>query len=673
MGNYERIHDKRFGMGPRHSEIYLDQLLADLLSKASNMMKRGEYPCFAEEYYPYEEEKAKSYRKFVKSIHSIIKNKPDGSVNYVTGRAGTGKTLFFREGIKELFGGKTYHRLLMDFEDVQPNRSLEYYRKLCLDFLRDNAMDEIRYLGADVFRDFDRKFGDFCGSHTETRETDNAHLFPVKYLCECVYAKEGMPLIILFDNVDLLPMESQLFIFTAACDACSKLLRFVERENMQRYYRIFIIVRPEAPLREKRDPGERIVFPLPNIVRICKEVLRCSLFKAAEELDGEMDKENQDWHIKVPSIVDQEKTDLNSPQAVADYIASVVDHFIDNEWSRNEIIERLDTSERFHNEIVNSNVRAFLAFFSETLEKGGFYPLTHEAHHELADVHFSVFDYVEMVIRGCYDYHPGNKHFDGEFRRFPSLLIFNLFEAYDWDYNEVVMEQHFMLYIRILQFINFHADKKVSYATLTNVLSSFFDPTFIAIATKRLIHAKMIYSFKDGEKRAEAKTEWHQVTVDDATLLSSSNGAYYLKYLICEFEYLYQIAITAPMEKEKAAEMRDKYRKEKERVVLYFLESVYEIIKENIAFYQKKSDGSMDAFRRNFCNDGDGAEFIQRPFRRMLKSYIAVLEKKRKSTWRYEDEERKAERERELKHLLAQARKLRDESNAFFSETLTEM
>ena len=74
MGNYERIHDKRFGMGPRHSEIYLDQLLADLLSKASNMMKRGEYPCFAEEYYPYEEEKAKSYGKFIKSIHRIIKN-----------------------------------------------------------------------------------------------------------------------------------------------------------------------------------------------------------------------------------------------------------------------------------------------------------------------------------------------------------------------------------------------------------------------------------------------------------------------------------------------------------------------------------------------------------------------------------------------------------------------
>ena len=137
-----------------------------------------------------------------------------------------------------------------------------------------------------------------------------------------------------------------------------------------------------------------------------------------------------------------------------------------------ERLERLDTSERFHNEIVNSNVRAFLAFFSETLEKGGFYPLTHEAHHELADVHFSVFDYVEMVIRGCYDFHPGNKHFDGEFRRFPSLLIFNLFEAYDWDYNEAVMEQHFMLYIRILQFINFHADKKVSYATLRQVLSS---------------------------------------------------------------------------------------------------------------------------------------------------------------------------------------------------------
>lgn len=664
---FKQIFDFQFKPAQKlENSMYLEDLTGLLAKVATSIDDESSY-FFGDEFYlkNYEELQNNSFEHFNAELKSVFHNGSNEKIYIIRGRAGIGKSLFFERGIQRLLrvnksDGDSYIYMGVNFKNVDNDEKITFYENLIYEKLEENAIDNIWYLGTEIFEDYREKSSRFIGQ----RKTPHTYLFPLRYFSEVIYNKYRKPCIIVFDNIDLASVKTQRNVFDATVNVCNAFNKFMKRECPEVCYRMFFVIRPETHIRYNEGQwGNIIDFPLPNILKISLAIIRKALTETAHKFDEEKE---LSCNVECQDIMSQEEKviSLNTYGDVAEYFYAILDYYLQNIWnSQPYIIERLGTNVEFHCNIVNYNLRMFLRFLADTISNGGFKPFTKEFNQQRGVKYYSVYDYIEMIIRGKWLVHPGNKNIDGEGGN-KAPIVFNIFDTSLYGHNQRERIKHFMLNIRILQYFFLCKDScEIYFGEMKHELSHFFDEENICNATKKLVYVRLLYSYAEGDEAIAAIRHWQDVSLDDETqLMFSPAGQFYLESLICEFEYLYQMALSSPMCMDYVNELQINagWRVKKELVVLYFLKSIFEIIKINIQSY---SDDNLFVFKNLFYYIDDSED--SRPFRRMLSGFISVMNNK---------VQRAIKRETgnidNLNNILKQAEELEVEVTNYFKEKL---
>lgn len=668
MMEIEKIYfDKIFDFNvTRAKKMYNSSYLEDLtgLFEAVSMrIDEGREYFFEDQYYLKNPklEPNTSYSDFIDAFKNSFFNGSNGRIHIIRGRAGVGKTLFFTKGIQKLLRNNTEHQdkyipLCVDFKNIDSKQSIKFYSDSIYETLNKKAIDAIRMLGGSFFNEFITEYNVFKGPFDDFKTVHNS-LFPVWFFCKKIYNKYEKPCIIVFDNIDLSCAETQRNVFKATVNVCEELNKFMSIYKFENYC-IYFAMRPETYLsRHEARLGEVINFPLPNILKISLQTIKKNLLIISEEFDKN---DELKCEVEYYNIINEQRESAKTFKDVALYFNSILTYYLENFWERNDlVIKRLGTNEDFHCNISNYNVRTFLNFLSDTLSNGGFKPLTKDFNKSTNGHYYSVFEYIEMIIRGRWLVHPGNKFIESEGGN-KAPIIFNMFDTNLWTNTQENKIRHFMLYIRILQFFCLCSnEEKVFYCDLENILCNFFDKEHIKNAIKKLIHVRIIYSFSQGDVNIASLTYWKEVSVEENTEMQiSPTGIFYLQNLICEFEYLYQMALSSLMPQIFTNELLKIWNTEKELTVLYFLKGILLILKENIESYNEEI---KEKFILTFCQDND----VCQPFRRMLRSFIVVMEHKVQRAEKLE-----SNRLEKLKDILNQSHELESEAENYFSQKL---
>lgn len=650
------------------NESYLEELTG-LLAKVASCIDDEQNYFFGEEYYidNHTGKSDNNFNRFIKDFKNSFYNGSCATINIIRGRAGIGKSLFFKKGIRRLIKsssdvGKPYIEMCVDFKNIDNDEKIQFYEKWIEKNLCANAEACIFLFGQDVYDDFDSMY-----EKSRIKKYDEnplKYFFPLKYFCERTYKDYGKPCIIVFDNIDLASVTTQRNVFNAITNVCDGFNKYMETSECKNCYRIYFAMRPETELRYREGRlGHVIDFPLPNILSISLAIMKEVLAGSAHEFDKVR---RLPCSVTCQDVTCEEDKEITYEKykEVADYFYRVLEHYLGDIWNKNiQITKRLGTSEEFHCNIVNYNVRTFLRFLSDTISNGGFKPLTRDFNSGQASKHYNTFDYIEMIIHGRWSVHPGNKDINGEGGN-KAPIVFNVFDTSLYGVNQEERVKHFMLYIRILQYVCLYTeDFKIQYSELEQNLSPFFDKGHIYNATKKLVYVRFLYSYVQGDNVIASIQNFKNVSISDTTTLKLGPvGRFYLEKLICEFEYLYQMSPNALMCREYIDELDSRWKTEKELTVFYFLKSIFEIIKINISEYTREN---LEQFKNQFYNVDD--PHCSRPFRRMIDGFICVMQNKVKSAEKWD-----TGRASKLANILTEAQDFKKEVEGYFATTLGE-
>lgn len=624
---YSQLHDFKYGKVKKmENSSYLEELTG-LLERVATKIDIEENYFFENEYYVegHKEEPNSSFPLFIEKFKSTIYYGTGKTINIIRGRAGIGKSLFFKRGaqllIKSTQDKNHYIYMGVDFKNIDNDKSIEFYEEWINKKLRKRAIQNIKLLGKKVINDYMREVKEF----EDGLEEDDSYSFPLKFFCEHIYDKYKKPCIIFFDNIDLASVKTQKNVFAATINICDEFSEFMELYRASDCYRVYFAMRPETELRYTEGRiGEVINFPLPNVLQISLAIIKKALSETAAEFDKKGELLCNITCQNVISDEDEMKT-FETFSQVADYFYSILEYYLSDIWNQNpHIVERLGTSETFHCNIVNYNVRTFVRFLADTIRNGGFKPFTKEFNNRHGVKYYSVYDYIEMLIRGRWPVHPGNLHINGEGSN-KAPIVFNVFDTSIYGNSNKNKVKHFMLNIRILQYFLLCGDNlEIRYGEMKKIFLNFFEEEYIDKATQKLIYVRFLYSYIQGDNIIATIRDCKDVYLDDATMIKLSPvGKFYLEHMICEFEYLYQMAVTALMCEEYVMELQSCWETEKEKTVLCFLKSMFEIIKENIRVY--RADEIKDFKNLFYCIDD---QLGSRPYRKMLNRFILVMRNK---------------------------------------------
>ena len=658
---FDKIFDFDNGGAKKLSNSSYLEELTGLFDSVASKIRSGKDYFFDKDFFSFHSRNPNnSYDKFIKEFTNSFLYGSEGDIHIIRGQAGIGKTLFFEKGIQILIRKVAdrkdkYIKLGVDFKCIVQKQSIDFYVDYIYENLCKDAIDAIRnFSQRNVYLEYIKKNKEFCPGN---RYTPDDYLFPVMYFCKEIFYKYNRPCIIIFDNIDLSCVETQKNVFKATAKVCSKLKEFMSEQKHERKHCVYFAMRPETIFhRGDANIDKTINFPLPNILKITLELLKKNLLETAEEFDKN---KNLKCEVEFFDIIENVEKKVSTFSDVARYFIQVLDYYLLNFW-QGDIINRLGDNEEFHCDIVNNNVRTFLLFLSDTIRYGGFKPLTNEFNEKSYACHYTVFDYVEMIIRGIWTVHPGNKYIDGEGGN-GAPIIFNIFDTSLWNNTQYIKIKHFMLNIRILQYFSFSTDENIIFSDLMNNLSCFFDREYIKKAIKKLVYVRMLYSFSEGDESIASMENYNEVIIEDTTRLCLSQvGKFYIEKMIYEFEYLYQMALSSLMPLNYINELSKCYKSEKELTVFRFLDGIYEILKINIESY---NEDELRSFRKLFSHD----IHVCKPFRRMLRNFIIVMNNK---TQRAEKNE--TNRLDKLKKILNEAERLENEATSYFSLKLEE-
>ena len=263
-----------------------------------------------------------------------------------------------------------------------------------------------------------------------------------------------------------------------------------------------------------------------------------------------------------------------------------------------------------------------------------------------------------MIIKGRWQVYPGIRRINNEGGN-KAPIVFNVFDTSLYRNTQEIKIKHFLLYVYILEVLNEKDENNLIYGTLEEELSLFFDKAYIYKAMQELIFVRMVYS-DEGDKSISNKKSYEEILITSQTTLHiSKKGAFYIEKFICEFEYLYQMSLTSLMPSDYVEKLKNCWVDEKEQTVLYFLKGIFEILKINI---NRLNEDELCAYINTFCIDNKDSS---RTFRRMLMSYIGVIEKKLSSA-----ESRESKNIFKLKHVLNEANELKKEVFDYFKQKL---
>jgi len=634
--NFSKIYEFDVGQSaPKFDlEMYLKEIgIKDFLFKVALKLDSYEKIFFEEQHYPSQlsQKHNTSHSKFVKEFEQEFIHGTGEKINYIIGIPGTGKSLFFSKGIKNLFISKTviagrYQEYCVHFKNVDQEKGIEFYKAYIYQNLKERAIDLLRnHNGSGVFDNFRKEYKKYVDDIDLLGETPHSRLFPTMYFCKHIHEKFGQPAIITFDDIDLSCETTQEQIRNAVASIHDELCNLLKSVNGLSWVRIFFVMRPETTMHTiEEQKGRRINFPYPDVLGITLDKLRAAVKETTKEL-GETQYSFGGSTLELESIIDGSAVVCTSIGDVADYFINIMEHLLLNEWNRHDVIERLGTSQEFHCYLVNYNVRTFFSFLADTLKDGGFKPFTERFVKNPRSI-YTIFDYLEMLMRGRWVQHPGNQKISKEGRNF-APLVFNVFSSVNSGYSGTIEVQikHFMLNIRIMQlFYYIAADSEIEYSKICKILELFFDKEKIDDATKKLIQVGILYSPIEGEKSIRSKKKHKDIKLsDDSCIAISDMGRFYLERLICEFEYLYQMALSSLM-LDKHVEILKENTYEKEEVVYCFLDSIYHIKQINFNAY---NNGDKKTYREFFLKSNDKAGRI---YIRMIETFILAVEAKLK-------------------------------------------
>lgn len=665
MDTFVQIHDFSNKSAEKLENTFYLEDLTRLLAQTATLLDSNDNYLFGEEYYidSHSEEINCGFHKFVECFKKSFYDGSCEKINIIRGRAGIGKSLFFEKGIKQLIKhgncSDSYLKINIDFKSFDNDKDINYYVKHIYRKIRENAIDCIRLFDNncyDLFNDEEKKFG-------TKDKTPFYFLFPLKFLCEKIYNKYKYPCVITLDNIDLTSVTTQEHIFKAIVEVFDKFNEFMKDKRSFNCYRVYFVMRPETELRyEEVNVGEVINFPLPNILKLSFALIKKVILETAIKFDSNSELLCNVTCRDVTLDIESERT-FTTFTDVANYFVEILNLYLIRVWNdKSNICERLGTCEEFHCNIVNYNIRTFLRFLSDTISNGGFKPFTKDFNLKPNQQHYNTFDYIEMIIKGRWQVHPGNAHIYGEGSN-KAPIVFNVFDTSLYNGGKKVKAQHFMLYIRILQFFLLcTTEQRVKFKQIKQSLAPFFKNKFIKNATKKLIHIHFLYSYEIGDNIVATIKDWKDVPLNNNTELKLSPvGKFYLENFICEFEYLYQMSLSSLVSEEYYNDLKLCWKIEKEKTVLYFLKSMFNIIKFNISEYNVEN--GLESFKNLFYYIDD--ERGSRPFRRMLDRFISIMEIKVKSANKYESNNTE-----KLNRILEEVIELKNDVNNYFKTML---
>ena len=518
--------------------------------------------------------------------------------------------------------------------------------------------------------EFEKQRQTFQGTG-DSKLTPFAKLFAVMYFCKEVFQKYHQPAIITFDNIDLSCEETQKTIRYAVLSVHSELIKLAESKKLMKAFRIFFVARPDFLMVSAEEKMDRINFPLPNILNITLDYLESVVIEAANELDNEKGGLGYTWGLN--SIIDESRFTVEKHICVANYFIKIIRHYLANIWdSRPDIVDRLGSSQEFHCLLVNYNVRTFMSFLSHTLKDGGFSPFSKDFEERRGGPHYNVYEYLEMLIRGMWEMHPGNWAINKEGNN-RAPIVFNVFDTTMMNEAVEIQVKHFMLNIRIMQWFYSTDSYGREYGSVENKRSGmvlFFDKDLIKAATQKLIQVGILYSKVEGERCIRSKREASEVIINSDSRLSLSDmGEFYLDRLICEFEYLYQMALSSLMltKQVEHLERHKAYLNEKEEVVCCFLESIFAILGEN---YESYSDNGKEVYHKEFLESkAKAGQLYIRMIETFLKAMTGKINRALRNKNKAEHQERHSidrsrEKSEKFAKIVARAEKLKDEATA---------
>lgn len=663
---YKKIHNLSVTSTKKlYNSSYLEDLTG-LMEKVASNINDGTYYFFDDNYYlnSNELEPNNSYKVFIEEFRKAFLYSSSEEIHVIRGRAGIGKTLFFEHGIQILTrDSKTYNEkyipLGVDFTNIDPQKDIAFYEQHIYKKLCENSIYAIRQLKdnkINIFNKFNKEYNEYCKFEYDTPDEK---MFPVMFFCREIHRQYRKPCIIVLDNVDLASVTTQVNIFKATVNVCRKLHEFMRSFDAKNKYSVFFAMRPETYYSHvEARLGKTIDFPLPNIQLICIEIIKNVLIDTAIEFDNDC---GLKCAVTYYNITNGKKETAETFLDVANYFNEIFSHYLINLWDSSDCKERLGNNEEFHCNIANYNVRKFLRFLADTLSNGGFEPLTKKFNENQFISYYNVYDYIEMLIRGRWEFHPGNKDIDGEGGN-NAPIVFNFFDTAIWNTNKSQQIKHFMLFIRILQFFNMCTNNEIAiYEEVKNKLSFFFEESLIMKAMQKLVFVRIIYSFDEGDKNLSSMQHWKDVIIKDNTKLQlTPTGKFYLEKFICEFEYLYQMALSSLMPEDYVEELSNCWSTEKELVVLRFLIGIFYILKENLENYYKQN--VLEEFKEIFCQDN---KYSCKPYRRMLDTFIIVLKNKINRA-----RKKGIPILNKLVGVLSEAEKLQEESTEYFNSVV---
>lgn len=474
-----------------HNSFYLENLTA-LLSKTASKIADGSNYKFEKDFYVEISKQGhdcenKSYTHFVESFKNSFYNGSSKKINIIRGQAGVGKTKFLDKGFQKVIYDKNdnkqhrkYIKLCVDLKNIDEQKEVRFYLEMIYSLLKEKAQEAIIKLGSEYWESFLSEFQKY-----KNLESSLSSLFPVIFFCKTIYQLYNQPCIIIFDNIDLADFYTQINVYKATVNVCDTLYENMEFYNMRDYYRVYFAMRPETYTNYAEvDIGNIIDFPLPNILKICLNVIKETIREIAQNCDAN---EKLKCEVEYYNILINDNVAAKTFSDIAEYFIEILEYYLVDLWdSDQQIKDRLGKSEDFHCNIVNYNIRTFLNFLSDTIGNGGFLPLTKDFNSKSSEGYYSLFNYVEMIIHGRWKVHPGNSLLDYNSRD-KAPIVFNIFDTSLLENRQEVQIKNFMLYIRILQYFTLQpTEGKILYFNLLNDLRNFFDEVYIEKYTKKI-------------------------------------------------------------------------------------------------------------------------------------------------------------------------------------------
>lgn len=572
-----------------------DPFLSDFLHIASdNVSRTNKFYCDQVGF----EQDMGGHAGFVRFFNERERMDPKDSAFVLLGRVGVGKTSFLEwwkeqrlnfcsivdinhEGISVPEGNaettnKHLHRIFASDMIKKHRRNTEFNTELSkkIAIIRSVA-------GGKDYEDFETGFINqshgFMASFPEFGW--NVLLASIIATIKNVYNK---PVWLIIDNVDLEKPNVQENFIRASYSIHQDIKELAGNNAWDVSFHVVMSARPETWQHWSfyRANFQDIEYPTPDVVEIARKKISYGLDVAASK-------------VQFPMPITIRGHTFNRSMELAEHIKTKIFTSIkDQSWPFD-----IDAS-KWHFDLVNGNVRRFVKAWAHIMISGNFIDFWVFPDSDEEERYVSPYRYVRMLIKGQYNFFPGNLKigFSGENPNAP--LFFNVF---GFPYNRMITDQdaidHYFIYMRILQYL-LATETEVSYTTLLKDLSPFFAEHIIDDSVKILLWTRLIDEITLGARNIGAHGTWDRIYLDDrAQFHSNETSSLYLHHLLAEYEYVSAMAIVS-LQFESSEDVKDRNALTYDSVILNFLKSNKEILINNLNNYEKK--GLIPNFKRLF-------------------------------------------------------------------------